>query len=298
MKKVLIIGGSGFIGKNVREYLENKKCYEIHAPTTKNLNAIDEEQVANVLRQTYYDIVLNFAVYGDGVDKTKDGSKILEYNLRIFLNFEKNHQLYGRMFYAGTGAEYDKRFDIRSVKESEEGKHIPIDQYGLMRYITDRMIRQSENIYSLKLFGIFGKYEPWHIRFISNCCCKAIKGIPISIRQNVYFDYIWIEDFCKILDWFMNEDNHPQHHAYNVTRGEKVDLLTIAKMVVEISGKQIPIIVCHEGIGKEYTSDNQLLLQEIGGFRFTPLKAAIHKLYVWYQNHENEIDLYKLLYQN
>lgn len=298
MQKVLIVGGSGFIGKNVIEYLYGKQSYEIYYPTSKELNAIEEEQVTDFLKQSNIDIVLNFAVYGDGIDKTKDGSKMLEYNLRMFLNFEKNHHLYKKMIYAGTGAEYDKRYDICSVKESEEGVHIPVDQYGLMRYTIDRLIRKSANIYSLKLFGIFGKYEPWHVRFISNCCCKAIKGIPISIRQNVYFDYLWIEDFCRILNWFMDENTYPQYHAYNITRGEKIDLLSIARMVVEISGKSIPIYVCHDGIGKEYTANNELLLQEMQDFTFTPLKLAIQKLYIWYQKHENEIDLYSLLYQN
>lgn len=297
MKKVLLIGGSGFIGKNVIEHFSGSQEYELTAPTSSELNTIEEDAVTEYLENNWFDIVLNFAVYGDGIDKKKDGSKMLEYNLRMFLNFEKNSHLYGRMLYAGTGAEYDKRFDICSVKEEEEGRHIPTDQYGLMRYVTDRLIRKSDNIYSLKLFGVFGKYEPWHIRFISNCCCKAVKGLPISIRQNVYFDYLWIEDFCRILEWFMDERVTPKEHAYNVVSGSRIDLYSIALMVVEISGKNVPVYICREGLGQEYTADNARLLQEIGRFEFTPLKEAVKELYKWYEEHETEIDIYRLLYQ-
>ena len=64
---------------------------------------------------------------------------MLEYNLRMFLNFEKNSHLFGKMYYAGSGAEYDKRYNICSVKEEQEGSTIPIDQYGLMRYTIDKI---------------------------------------------------------------------------------------------------------------------------------------------------------------
>lgn len=297
MKKVLLTGGSGFIGKNVIEYFKNSSEYKIITPSSRELNCINEEEVKNYLVENQFDIVLNFAVYGNGIDKQKDANKELEYNLRIFLNFEKNQHLYKRMLYTGTGAEYNKQYSICSVKEEEEGIHIPVEPYGLMRYITDRIIRKSTNIYSLKLFAIFGKYEPWYIRFISNCCCKAIKGIPISIRQNVYFDYLYIEDFCKILEWFMNLEHIPNQHAYNVVSGKKIDLYSLAKMVVEISGKNLPIYVCIEGLGKEYTADNTALLNDMGGFEFTQIKKAIELLYQWYEQHEEEIELYHLFYQ-
>ena len=295
MKKVLLLGGSGFIGKNIIEYFEDSNEYDLIAPTSKELNIIDEEAVTEYLRRQYFDIVLHFAVYGDGVDKSKDGTKMLEYNLRMFLNFEKNSHLYGKMYYAGSGAEYDKSSDIVSVTEDDLGQRIPTDHYGLMRYTIDKIIRHSDNIYGLKIFGIYGKYEPWWRRFISNCCCKAIKDIPLSMRQNVYFDYIWIEDFLDILKKLM--DRTLKEHVYNVTTGQKIDLYTLAEMVLQISGKQLPIYVCKEGMGKEYTSDNSRLLNELGGYEFTKVEDAVKKLYEWYVENEDIIDISRLLYQ-
>ena len=295
MEKVLLTGGSGFIGRNIVEYFEKSTEYEIVAPSSKELDCIDEAAVTQYLSDNHFDIVLHFAIYGDGIDKSKDGTKMLEYNLRMFLNFEKNSHLYGRMYYAGSGAEYDKHYPIMSVTEEAEGIHIPTDQYGLMRYTIDKIIRKSNNIYCLKIFGLYGKYEPWDKRFISNCCCKAIKGIPLSIRQNVYFDYLWIEDFLKILKVLM--DKAPREHSYNIVTGQKIDLYSLAQMVVDISGKCLPIYICKDRLGNEYTANNAKLLNEIGDFPFTPTKKAVEQLYRWYEENEHIIDISRLLYQ-
>ena len=148
--KILITGSTGFIGKNIKEYLENKEGYEIYAPASRELNCLDESAVKEYLEQHCFDYILHFALYNNGIDKTKDGTKVAEYNLRMYLNFAKYSNLYGKMFYAGSGAEYDKRFDIKSVKE-EIGRTLPTDSYGLTKYTIGQLIENSTNIYSVCL---------------------------------------------------------------------------------------------------------------------------------------------------
>lgn len=295
MKRMLLLGASGFIGKNLNKFLIEKKEYIIDTPSSKELNLIDEREVTLYLQKNYFDIIIHLAVYGDGIDKNKDANKILEYNLRMFLNFEKNSCLFGKMYFTGSGAEYDKRYPIVNIKETQIGVNVPVDHYGLMKYTIDKLIEKSTNIYNLKLFGVYGKYEYWPIKFISNICCKAIKGLPITIRQNVYFDYLWIDDFCRIMVWFL--ENEPKYHSYNIVTGRKIDLLTIARKVIKISNKNLPIYVCKEGLTNEYTASNERLLNEIGAFEYTDIDISIKNLYQWYEKNENIIDIYLLLYQ-
>lgn len=292
--KILLTGGTGFVGKNVKEYFEGK--YDIYAPTSRELNCIDEQAVYKHLSEKHYDLVLHFAVYGDGIDKSKDGTKSLEYNLRIFSNFAKNCNLFGKMIYTGSGAEYDKRYPIQMVKENDLQNHsIPVDQYGLMKYMINQIIEQSSNIYNLRLFGIFGKYEYWKTKYISNLCCKSIKGIPLSLRKNCYFDYLWIDDFCRMLDSFIRLES-PKYHVYNAVRGERIDLLSLAKLVNEIGAEEQKIIVCQEGYANEYTANNDRIMQELPDLEFTDIKSSIIKLYEWYNQHQDEIDNYSLIY--
>ncbi len=297
--KVLIIGSRGFIGRNVKEYLENRNAegadYEIYAPVSSELDCVDEMTVTGYLKSHYFDTVLNFAVYDERPGNDRDASKMLEYNLRIFFNFAKNSDCYGRMFFTGSGAEFDKRNDIHLAKEDEVGKTIPVSQYGLMKYTVNEIIEKSDNIYNIRLWGIYGKYEYYPAKFISNICCKTIKGLPLSVRQNVYFDYLWIDDFLKMLEIFINKKL--EWHSYNMCTGEPVDLVTLCHIVQKVSGKDYGLFVCREGLAKEYTASNERLIKELGSdFAYTPVVQAVKELYDWYVQNEDLIDTYKLIY--
>lgn len=293
--KVLITGSTGFVGRNVKEYLLQNTNYEILFPTSKELDCLCEKDVKEYLQKYKFDIVLHFAVYGDGIDKSKDGSKLVEYNLRMFLNFAKYSRFYGKMIYTGSGAEYDKRFPIRKIKEENIGQTIPTDPYGVMKYTVGQLIEQSNNIYNLRLFGIFGPYEYWKTKFISNICCKAIKGLPLSIRQDCEFDYIWIEDFCRLLLSFIQLDI-PKYHTYNAVSGTTVKLSELANIVNQITGNSYPVYICKKGMANEYTASNERIMNEIGEFKYTDIRQSTKRLYDYYKQHEDEIDLYSLIY--
>ena len=295
MMKILLTGGSGFVGRNVKEYFEQR--YEVYAPTSRELDCLDEDAVKSHLQTHYYDIVFHFAVYGDGIDKSKDGAKILEYNMRIFQNFAKYSVLFGKMIYTGSGAEYDKRYPIQMVtEEALKERPIPIDQYGLMKYMVNQLIESSDNIYNLRLFGIFGKYEYWKTKYISNLCCKSLKGLPLSLRRDCYFDYLWIDDFCKMLELFIKIDK-PNYHVYNAVRGQRINLLELANIVSVVAGNKQDIFVCQEGLANEYTASNERIMREIPEMTFASIENSVKELYEWYKKKQEEIDIYSLIYR-
>lgn len=292
--KILITGSTGFVGRNVKEYLEKQNKYDIYAPDSKELDCLDEQRTAAYLEKNRFDYILHFAVYGDGVDKTKDRSKTVEYNLRIFFNFANHAHLFGRMYYSGSGAEYDKRYDIKSVREEDVGRTMPVDPYGVMKYTIGQIIENSSSIYNFRLFGIFGKYEYYPQKYISNVCCKAVKGIPLTMRQNVYFDYLWVDDFARMTEYFLHHE--PRYHTYNMVSGQKISLKEICDRVLAVSGKDLPVFVCREGLANEYTASNKRFMDECRGFSYTPYETSIEYLYRWYEEHEADINLYDLLY--
>jgi GDP-L-fucose synthase len=188
----------------------------------------------------------------------------------------------------GSGAEYGKHKPIVEAKEEDYLKIQPFDEYGFYKSITSKYIEKSNKIVQLRIFGAYGEYENYRFKFISNAIVKNLLKLPIVINKNVYFDYIYINDLVKMIDWFIHNDT--KEKIYNVTTGKKVDLLTLADLVNVTSDFQSEIRVLNDGLNNEYTSNNERIMKELSNFKFTSHKDAIIKMREYFSYNLNNLD--------
>lgn len=291
MKRILLTGANGFIGKNLMEGLEHK--YEVFAPQREELDLRNTENVCEFLQKNNFDIIIHSANTNNTRNRNTSHYDVLSNNMRMFFNLERNKHLYGKMIYFGSGAEYGADYYIPRMNEEYFDSYIPTDSYGFSKYMMSKNCRHKDNIFDLRLFGVYGKYEEWERRFISNAICRALVGKDITIERNVFFDYLWIDDLVKIVQWFISEN--PKHNHYNVCSGRRIDLYRLACMVKSILGSECDIIVKEPGWKKEYTGSNDRLIAEIGEFHFTEYQDAIARLCDYYKNNLHLIDIKKLI---
>lgn len=277
--KILITGASGFIGKNLTEFFSEK--YHVFAPTHKQLNLLDEIAVLRYFQNHSIDIVIHCAVIGG--NRAHQYVKGMFYdNIRMFFNIVNCRKYYKRMIHINSGAIYDKRYPIVNIKEDALGKHIPVDDYGLYKYICANYINSTDNSVDLRVFGIFGEGEDYRHRFISYALRRCIQGLPIVINRNVFFDYLDIKDFINIIDYFVHHKS--KFRAYNVGRGKKISLLSIAKMIQKLNKlNKNKIIIRTKNLGDEYSCNTQTLRDEVPQLTVTPLKQSLTRLYNWYK---------------
>jgi nucleoside-diphosphate-sugar epimerase len=277
-KTILITGSSGFIGKNIAEFLKDE--YFILNPGHKDLDLLSQKNTRIFFKNNDVDIVIHCANVG-GTRRNFDAGGIIESNTRMFFNLVENTDHFQKFIHMGSGAEYDKQSSLQNVRESELGVKIPSDGYGFSKYIISKCIENSENMYCLRLFGIFGKYEDYRFKFISNAIVKNLFHLPITIRQNVYFSWLDINDFLTILTYFLN--NTPKYCSYNVTPPNAVDILSIAKQINAVSDFKSEIFVENEGLNLEYSGDNSRLMDEIRNLNFTPVIESLTGLVEYYK---------------
>ena len=293
-KKILITGGNGFIAKSLYEYFTN--CYfspleaNIVAPNRDELDLLDSSKVFDFIRKHKFDVVIHTATYDavPGFSK-KDESLVLENNLKMFFNIAEHRAYFGKMIYFGSGAEAGRENWVSKMSEEYIESKVPKDQYGYSKYTMNQYVnKNSNNIYNLRLFGVFGKFDDWRYRFISNACCKAMLDMPITINKRARFDYLYIEDLTRIVKWFA--ENKPKRNTYNICRGEVYTYSELAEKVIAASSKDLGIIIKDNDMKKEYSGDNSLFLNEIENFEFTPIEESIGALYKWYDSNKRVID--------
>jgi GDP-L-fucose synthase len=286
--KILLLGLNGFVGRNLYEYFI-KKNIDLDAPSHSELDILDEKKILNVLLKNHYDIVIN------ALDSTASNSNYFEDRLRMYCNLAKYSKLYGKMIYFGSGAEYARELPIIKISEKEFDRKIPADTYGFCLYQMCKDAIESKNIYNFRLFGIFGKYELWQQRFISNAICKVLYGYPITIRQDRVIDYLYVDDLCKIVEWaFYNE---PVYHHYNIVSGRSYRLSELAGYVKKVLDKDVPIYIAKEGLDDEYTADNSRIISEIKKNSIENIETSICNLSEYYIENIGMINKLNLLYQ-
>lgn len=285
LKKIFLTGGDGFIGKNILEILGEK--YNFLSPTSKELDLTNSQAVYSFLEKEKVDVIIHTANIGGprGEEVPPDATYT---NLKMFFNLVRAKDFYKKMIMFGSGAEYDKSRPIIKIKETEFDKLVPTDQYGFYKYVCSKYAEKADYITHIRLFSGYGKYERYKTRFISNAICKVLFDLPISINKNVFFDFIYVNDLVKIIDCLVEKET--KHKVYNVGSGNRIDLLTIAQKVLQISGKNLPITVKNSGFNNEYTCDISRFLAEFPDFQFTDLDQSIKEMFEYYKSVLPEID--------
>ena len=302
--RILITGGSGFIGRNLAEQLGS--AYEVSAPSSAELDLLKAQDVRDYLAARHFDVIVHAATTRSN-RRVAAPPDMLDRNCRMFFNLVRNRGRFGKVIHFGSGAEYGPRADLPAkVREDYFDTLVPTDAYGFSKYICAKYIESlpiptqantglewGTRFVELRLFGVFGPYEDYTVRFISNACCRVLRGLPITIRQDVLFDYLYVKDLARITGWFIENDARNEilrHQAYNVCSGKPVALTELARMVAQVSGRNPEVRVATGGMGAEYTGDNSRLAGELGAFKFWEWREAIGDLYSWYERHESEID--------
>lgn len=274
-KKILLTGGNGFIGKNLKESLQGK--YEILAPRSFELDLRSREDVACYFKDNRVDFVIHCATVG-GARGIEDSPDTIDANLSMVENilFSKREDV--RVILFGSGAMYDKSRSLHKVKEADIGDVVPNDLYGKSKMMIAQKNKNRDDVLCLNIFACYGYGEKAE-RFPTYAIKRVLSGQDIQINQNVVFDYLFVEDMQKIIHYFI--ENKPKDNIINITPDLSISLMQIAEIVNCLGTKRVEVIVENPIMSNEYTGSNELLRKNMGGVGFTSYEEGLKKLFVY-----------------
>ena len=228
--KILITGCNGFLGREFSEYFSK---HELFLANRQNLDLSSGDTVDNFFNNNEVDMVLHTAIEG-GRRTQIDTYDTMCKNLIMFGNIIKHVDKFKLMINFGSGAEFDRRRDISLLCEQDISDSWPIDYYGLSKRVITSEIYKNDNVFNMRLFGCFGPHEAAN-RFIKSSLNRLLSGEKILIHQNKYMDFFFVEDLCRVIDYYSKQDTNHLYKDLNMCYTKKQSLQDIANIICEVA---------------------------------------------------------------
>lgn len=271
--KLLLTGSGGFIGKNLKKYLGDK--YDLLTPRSFELDLTDKDAVQKYFQANNIDAIIHCGSTG-GARGIDDKDTTIEDNLAMVENILEAKRPGAKVILFGSGAMYDKSRPLCKVKEDTIGDVVPQDLYGKSKMLIAQKIKDRKDVLCLNIFACYG-YGEKDSRFPSYAINQVLNGENIIINQNVKFDYLFVEDMQRIVEYFVTNDF--DSNIMNITPNESISLLEIANIVKGFGEREVEVKILNSTMNNEYSGDNSRLKSNFKGLEFTPIEVGLKKLY-------------------
>lgn len=191
---ILITGANGFIGSELSKLLSHS-----HSVTALNGRAdvdLTKHTQVEKLFKDEYDLVIHCATAGRYNHQTTSKS-LLSANMKMFTNIYAHRSKFKKLINIGSGAEFDIDQNIENIDEAELLSRFPKSSYGLSKNFISRTVLNTDNFYTLRLFGCLSNHpaEGTLLRNFLN------SKKSFTIENDRYFDFFSIEDLSRVVEY-------------------------------------------------------------------------------------------------
>jgi nucleoside-diphosphate-sugar epimerase len=255
METVFLIGGSGFIGKNLVEYLYDKyditvvdkyidEYFFIKYPSV-NIIKIDlvEDKIPETIATPDYIVNLASIVTAERDLSLFDG--LISSNLKVLLNlFErfKDDRTLKLFIQFGSSEEYGNE----GSPFSETMREVPNSPYALVKQLTVNTSLMLHANYGFPAMvvrpgNLFGMYQN-KLKFIPYIISQLQEGKPINVTPcEQKRDFIYAADFAWCIGELIKEYEKCVGEIVNVASGKSVSLKSIIETCKTLIGKDAKI---------------------------------------------------------
>lgn len=317
MKQALVCGAGGFIGHHLVRRLKNEGFWvrgvDLKYPEFSPKDEADDFVIGDLRDPKVWEEILDrdfdevyqlaadmggagFVFTGENDSDIMHNSALINLNCLYYL---KEKKFKGKVFYSSSACIYPeyRQTDPNNpgLKEEDAYPAEPDSEYGWEKLFSERMYLAFHRNYGINvriarfhnIFGPEGTYDGGREKApaaLSRKIALAEDGGEIEMwgdgeqtRSFLYIDEC-LEGIRRLVDSdFLG--------PVNIGSNEIISINNLAKMIMEISGKNLTIKHISGPLGvRGRNSDNTLIKEKLGWAPSRPLREGIEKTYKWIEN--------------
>lgn len=266
MKKALIIGGAGFVGNYLMDYL--KKEYGWSVAVTKmeseviqkenidiyDLDILDKDAIVKVLYLVKPDYIFHLAAQSSVGLSWKNPGMTIDVNIKGSINLLEAIKKWGgtpRILMIGSGEEYG-HISKESIPIQEETILHPGNIYAATKACQNMLGKIYSDAYQMEIIMVraFNHIGPAQSPiFVISDFCKQVAEIEKAQRHPViqvgnlsaYRDFTDVRDVVAAYTLLMEKGKSGE--TYNVGSGKAIQIQTILEEILQLSSVEIKIEV-------------------------------------------------------
>lgn len=325
MKKVLVLGGGGFIGGHLAKKLKKDGAY-VRICDLKNHEYFDHQEICNefilgdltdpktvelVISQGYDEVYQLAADMGGAgyIFTGQNDANVMHNSASINLNVAKEAvaKEIKKVFYSSSACMYPEHNQLDpanpNCEESSAYPANPDSEYGWEKLFSERLYLAFKRNYNLdvrigRFHNIFGPQGTWKggKEKAPAAMLRKAAETPDGGEFEVWGDgkqtrsFLFVDECVKAILSLMESDFEG---PVNIGSEEMVSINQLAKMAIDISGKNINVrniygeeffrkygYSCPTGV-RGRNSDNRLFRSRLGWEVSAPLIDGLTKTYEW-----------------
>ncbi|MFT9003582.1 MAG: dTDP-4-dehydrorhamnose reductase [Liquorilactobacillus hordei] len=238
---ILVTGGSGQLGSELRNLLDEKKI-EYIAPSSKELNITDEKSVLQYVQKLKPSVIYHCAAY-TAVDAAEDEGKKLNYlvNDKGTTNMAKAAaKIDAVIVYISTDYVFDG--NLTDGEYAVDAETNPLNEYGKAKLAGEKAIQTfASKYYIIRTSWVFGKYGK---NFVFTMQRLAKQYPKITVVADQFGRPTWTRTLAEFMTYVV--ENHADYGVYHLSNDSTCTWYEFASEILKNENTEVEPITSEQ----------------------------------------------------